>query len=261
MSILDEIYTRKRDDLAEQIRKVPLTELRHRIENKPPPPDFLAVLHRPPGARPRLIAEVKKASPSRGILLSEFDPLQLAHIYQDNGAAAVSILTEERYFQGSLEYLRQVSDRYPRLPLLRKDFLFDPYQLFEAREAGASAILLIAAMLSPIQIQDLIATAGALNLTALVEVHDENELAQALSAKAKIIGINNRNLKDLRIDLAVTHRLRPMIPAGIPVVSESGIHSRADVDLLTVLGLDAILVGEALVTAEDIAAKVRELAL
>jgi indole-3-glycerol phosphate synthase len=261
VSVLAEIFAHKRHEVAEKKRMVSPAELLLAAEASPSPKDFIAALARPIGTeRPRLIAEVKKASPSRGLLVPDFDPLRLAGIYKANGAAAISVLTEERYFQGSLEDLRLVAAQEPRLPVLRKDFVFDPFQIYEARLAGASAVLLIAAMLDTLLLRELRQLADSLNLAALVEVHCEEELENALLSGTQLIGINNRNLKDLKVDLKVTHRLRPLVPPGILVVAESGIHTRADVDQLHAIGVDAILVGESLVTAEDIAGQVRNLA-
>ena len=258
MSVLAEIYAHKREEVAAQMRSLPLAAVRDAAEAAPLPLDFAAALRRP-AARPRLIAEVKKASPSRGLLAPDFDPLRLAAVYKANGAAAISVLTDARYFQGCLDDLRAVAAQEPRLPVLRKDFVFDPYQVYEARAVGAAAVLLIAAMLAPPLLADLRRLAGELGLAALVEVHAEPELETALAAGAELVGINNRDLKTLKVDLEVTHRLRPLVPAGLPLVAESGIHTRADVDRLHAIGVDAILVGEALVTAADTAAMVRSL--
>jgi indole-3-glycerol phosphate synthase len=259
MTILDEIYAHTREEVALRERAVPLAEVRARAQGSRPPLDFVAALC---AARrsPALIAEIKRASPSRGLLAPDFDPLRLARIYADNGAAALSVLTDERYFGGALDHLRQVAESGPRLPLLRKDFVGDPYQVYEARAAGASAVLLIVALLSPGQLADLAALIGELGMAALVEVHDAAELEVALACRARLIGINNRNLADFSVDLGTAIRLRPQIPAGVCVVAESGIHSAADVARLAQAGMDAILVGEALVTAPDVAAAVRSLA-
>jgi indole-3-glycerol phosphate synthase len=259
MSVLAEIFTYKRLLVEERKQQVPLSTVREAAEGSAKPLDFLAALRRPAGARPRLIAEVKKASPSRGLLVPDFDPLRLAGLYKANGAAAISVLTDERYFQGSLDDLTHVAAQEPRLPVLRKDFIYDPYQVFEARAAGASAILLIAAMMDVSLLSDLRLLALNLDLAALVEVHAEEEVECALAAGARLIGINNRNLKDLKVDLEVSHRLRPLVPTGTMVVAESGIHTREDVDRLQAIGVDAILVGESLVTARDISAQVRDL--
>ncbi len=208
---------------------------------------------------PRLIAEVKYRSPSKGILRPAFDPLGLAHSYAQNGAAAISVLTDEKYFGGSLEILREIAALDLGLPLLRKDFIFDRYQLLEARRAGASAVLLIVAMLTLGQLRALLDAAQALGLEALVETHTAAEVTQALEAGAHIIGVNNRDLHSFEVRLETCLNLRSQIPAQVVMVAESGIHSAADVARLAAAGVDAMLVGEGLVTAADVGAKVREL--
>ncbi len=260
MSRLDEILIHKRVELAERMAAVPLEQVRAAAEAGLTPLDFCAALRRPAGARPRLIAEVKCASPSRGLLVADFDPLGLAATYCANGAAAISVLTDERFFRGSLEHLRQVAALLPRLPVLRKDFILEEYQLYEARAAGASAVLLIVAALAPARLRVLQAACDRLGLAALVEVHAEDEVEAALASGARLVGINNRDLGTFQVKLETSLCLRPLIPAGVMVVAESGIHKRADVDCLAAAGVDAVLVGEALVTAGDVAAKVRELA-
>ena len=219
------------------------------------------------GTHPSLIAELKRASPSKGILAPHLDLFQVADIYTQNGASAISVLTDEKFFMGSLHTLRELRARHLTLdtshvtPLLRKDFTVDESQLYEARVNGADAILLIAAALTDdILFADLHASALGLGLTALVEVHDEAETERALKIpNIKLIGINNRNLATFDVSLETTERLRPMIPSDIAVVAESGIFTASDVERLSKANVDAILVGEALVTSEDIPAKVREL--
>lgn len=258
---LERIVELKQAALARSQAEIPLEELRRRLEGISAPLDFAGALQ---GGSVRLIAEVKKASPSKGLLCPQFDPVTLATTYAQNGAAAISVLTEEPHFQGSLEHLALIRDtlrqRELSVPLLRKDFLFDPYQVYESRAAGADAILLIVAILSDAQLRDLLQLSHELGMACLVEVHDEAELERALSAGAKIIGINNRNLHTFETRLEVTQRLRPLVPQGRLVVSESGISSRHDVERLREWGVNAVLVGEALVTAADVAAKVRDLA-
>ncbi|MBI2872358.1 MAG: indole-3-glycerol phosphate synthase TrpC [Chloroflexi bacterium] len=258
-TVLDDILAAKRRDLERSRRNVPLADLEARIKSVPPPANFSGALM---GDRVRLIAEVKKASPSRGLLCPDFDPARLARTYAENGAAAISVLTEVDHFQGSLEHLAQVKEvvRGYGLPVLRKDFIFDPYQLCEARAHGADAALLIVAILSPGQLGELFAAAQGLWLQCLVEVHSQAELETTLEAGAEVIGINHRDLRTFRVDLSLTERLRPLIPGGKVVVAESGITSAADVARFRALGVNAVLVGEALVTAPDVAAKVRELA-
>jgi indole-3-glycerol phosphate synthase len=260
MSRLDEILAHKRAELAARKESISLSAMRAAAENAPSPLDFKAAIRRPPHARPRLIAEIKRASPSRGLLArADFDPLRLAQAYRDNGASAFSVLTDERFFGGSLEHLRQVAALQPRLPALRKDFILEEVQIYEARSAGASAILLIVACLERSQLRDFSDLAESLGMTALVEVHNLAELEVALLAGAQVVGINNRDLRTFEVHLETTLRLRPQIPPEAVVVAESGIHTRADADRLAEAGVDALLVGEALVVARDTAAKVREL--
>ncbi|GAB4459380.1 MAG: indole-3-glycerol phosphate synthase TrpC [Anaerolineae bacterium] len=292
MSILDEIFAHKRAEVARQKQARPLAEVRAAAEQAAPPLDFVAALQNG-HARPALIAEVKRASPSRGLLARNFDPVRLARVYQANGAAAISVLTDARYFMGDIEHLRQISmnlsgraetetgglsplsqgplskdgqdavqtgsHRAPRLPLLRKDFLFDPYQLYEARAAGADAALLIVAGLEPARLRDLHALAVELGMAALVEVHTAEELDVALTCQPALIGVNNRDLRDFTVSLETSFRLRALIPREVCMVAESGIHTLEDVDCLAAAGVDAILVGEALVTAPDVGAQVRSL--
>jgi indole-3-glycerol phosphate synthase len=260
MTILDEIFSHKRVEVVERRQARPLAEVRRAAEAAAPPEDFVAALRRSSAGWPALIAEVKRASPSRGRLVERFDPLELARAYRDNGAAAISVLTDERYFQGRLDDLRQVAGLSPRRPVLRKDFLFDPYQVYEARAHGADAVLLIAAYLDPGCLRELHNLAGELGMRALVEVHDRAELDAALACGPALVGINNRDLRDFRVRLETSLELRALVPPVICLVAESGIHTRADVARLAGAGIDAVLVGEALVVARDVAAKVRELA-
>lgn len=255
---LREICDHKRTEIA----RLSLAEQQARAADAPQPRDFLAAVTRPAGAPPRLIAELKRASPSRGVLAAHLDLFQLAQVYAANGAAAVSVLTDEKFFLGELATLRALRfERQFGRPLLRKDFMLAPVQLYEARANGADAILLIVAALEDAALCDLHALALDLGLTALVEVHTAGETERALRIPGvKLIGINNRDLTTFEISLETTARLRPLIPAGVAVVSESGIFTGADVARAAALGVDAVLVGEALVTAPDIAGRVRELA-
>jgi indole-3-glycerol phosphate synthase len=259
MTILDEIFTYKKIEVARRKQEKSLVEVRAEVQRAVPPLDFAAalrtwqVIH----GTPALIAEVKKASPSKGLLAPDFDPVRLARIYQENGAAAISVLTDAKYFQGSLDYLRQIAALAPRLPLLRKDFLCDPYQVYEARAAGADAVLLIAAYLESYVLRELYDLTRELGMTPLVEVHNLLDLRNALACVPVLIGINNRDLRDFIVNLETTLHLMPHIPAGVGVVAESGIQTPEDVNRLAAVGVMAILVGEALVTAEDVAAKVR----
>ncbi len=257
MNILEKILEQKKLEIA----ALDAQELRHAAEQSPAPRDFLAAIQRRRfGLRPSLIAELKRASPSKGILAPHLDLFQVADIYTQNGAAAISVLTDEKFFMGKLETLHQLRITNHQLPLLRKDFIIDESQIYEARANGADAILLIAAaLLDDKHFANLHACALSLGLTALVEVHDEAETERALKIpNIQLIGINNRNLATFEVTLATTERLRPMIPSIITVVAESGIFTAADVQRLEKANIDAILVGEALVTSEDIPAKVRE---
>lgn len=258
-NILAKIIAQKKMEIA----ALDAQALRRAADSSSAPRDFLsAIKRRRFGLRPSLIAELKRASPSKGLLAPHLDLFQVADIYTQNGASAISVLTDEKFFLGKLETLCEL--RYTRkseLPLLRKDFIIDEVQLYEARANGADAILLIAAALPDDSLfADLHACALSLGLTALVEVHDEAETERALKIpNIKLIGINNRNLATFDVTLETTERLRPTIPSEIAVVAESGIFTASDVERLSKVNVDAILVGEALVTSEDIPAKVREL--
>jgi indole-3-glycerol phosphate synthase len=259
MNILEKIIAQKKLEIA----ALNAVALRYAAEQSPAPRDFLTAIKRRRFApRPSLIAELKRASPSKGILAPHLDLFRVADIYTQNGAATISVLTDEKFFMGKLETLHDLRfTHHSTLPLLRKDFTIDETQIYEARSNGADAILLIAAALTDDKhFADLHACALSLGLTALVEVHDEAETERALKLKdVKLIGINNRNLATFEVSLATTERLRPMISPEIAVVAESGIFTAADVERLSNINIDAILVGEALVTSEDIPAKVREL--
>ena len=261
MSILAEIIAHKKTEIA----ALDSPSLRRAAEAAPVPRDFLATLSPllpGEGSGVRLIAELKRASPSKGVLAPHLDLSQVAEIYAQNGASAISVLTDEKFFLGKLETLRELRfSRKLELPLLRKDFMIDEVQLYESRASGADAILLIAAALTDDRrFADLHALALELGLTPLVEVHDEVETERALRLSGvRLIGINNRNLSTFDVSLETTERIRPMIPAEMVVVAESGIFTASDVERLAKANVDAILVGEALVTSVDIGAKVREL--
>jgi indole-3-glycerol phosphate synthase len=254
-TILDKILSTKKREVARHKKAVRLSSLLECIARRQAPLAFAEALK---GDGIKLIAEVKKASPSKGILRLNFDPIALAKTYAENGAAAISVLTDAEYFQGSPEHLTAIR-RAVSLPLLRKDFIYDEYQVYESAAYGADALLLIAAILEPKQLEKLMAVSRSLRLGCLVEVHDENELKIALDAGAEIIGINNRNLKTFEVDLNTTRRLLPYIPENKIVVSESGINQREDIKKLENWGVDAVLVGEALVTASNILKKMKEL--
>ena len=234
---------------------MPLSSLKESIAQRQMPVDFALALG---GDHTRLIAEVKRASPSRGILCPNFNPVELAKSYTQGGAAAISVLTEANYFEGSIDHLAAIREE-TRLPLLRKDFIFDPYQVYESRAYGADALLLIVASLSQEQLEELLWLSHNLSLSCLVEVHNQAEVERALLSQAKIIGINNRNLDTLNVDINTTQQLRPLIPQERIVVSESGIGSRGDIEKLKQWGVNAVLVGEALVTATDVPSKMKEL--
>jgi indole-3-glycerol phosphate synthase len=255
---LQEIVHRNQVELKARKKRLPLAEVRRLAKAQPPPLDLAAALR---GDGIRLIAEVKKASPSRGVIREDFDPVAIAGTYATGGAAAISVLTEPHYFRGSLEYLRDIKDAMGenRPPLLRKDFIFDPYQVYESLAYGADSLLLIAAILTPEMLVALCALSCELGLSCLVEVHNETDLETALESSTGIIGINNRDLNTFTVDLSTTERLKPLVPADRIVISESGIGSRDDIDNLGRLGVDAVLIGEALMAAPDIAAKMREL--
>lgn len=258
MSILAQIIEHKKMEIA----ALDTQALRRAAESSPAPRDFLVAIKRRISRSPSLIAELKRASPSKGILAPHLDLFQVADIYTQNGAAAISVLTDEKFFMGKLETLYELRfERKSELPLLRKDFIIDEVQLYEARANGADAILLIAAALTDdVLFADLHTVALELGLTPLVEVHDEAETERALKLNGvKLIGINNRNLTTFEVSLETAERLRLMIPSDIAVVAESGIFTSSHVDRLSNANVDAILVGEALVTSDDIGAKVREL--
>lgn len=260
--ILDEIISNKKDEITQRKRRITLAEIRDRAGSAPAPRDFVSGLSREQVA---LIAEIKRASPSRGALRGEFSLPQLAFEYAGNGAAAISVLTDQKYFAGDLSDLES-SRIAVDVPILRKDFIIEEYQVYESRAFHADAILLIVRVLSDSQLRDYVAVASSLGMGVLMEIHEEAEVERALAADAQVIGINNRNLLDFTVDLAVTERLAPRILAqagvgsGKIIVAESGVFTRADVERAARAGARAVLVGEALMRADDVATKVRELA-
>lgn len=253
--ILDEIVANKRDEIANRKSRVTLAEFRRRAESLDSVCDFAAALL---GDHVSLIAEIKGASPSAGEILAEVNPGRIAWTYAENGAAAVSVLTDRKYFRGDLNSLKGVRVTTD-LPLLRKDFIVDEYQVYESRALQADAILLIVRILDDVELNDYRVLAESLGMSALVEIHDEPDLERAMGSGATIVGVNNRNLTDFSVDLRTTERLIPLIPQDRTIVSESGISSREHVRRVAAAGADAVLVGEALMRAEDIGAKVREL--
>ena len=255
--ILDKIVADVSIALEKREKQVPVTEISKSAFAQSPPLNFASALR---GDNVRLIAEVKKASPSMGMMCDNFNPVDIARVYANNGAVAISILTEPKYFQGNLTYLRDIKAAVEKpLPLLRKDFIIDPYQVFESRAYGADCILLIVAILTPQKLSELLHLSHQLGMMSLVEIHNATELDIAVKSEAKIIGVNNRDLTTFKVDLNTTAGLRPMIPPDRIVVSESGIKSRDDLKKLREWGVDAALIGEALMTAPDIAIKMREL--
>lgn len=256
MNKLEEIVAYKRQEVAEAKRQRPVGQLERVLKTRPPVRSFRQAINRPGNLS--LIAEFKRASPSAGPIRAQADPLAITKVYAEAGAQALSILTDTKFFSGSLRDLTQVKEK-ARLPVLRKDFLFDEYQIVESAAAGADGVLLIAAILKRPDLKRLLTLARDLNLDALVEVHSEKDLGEALEVEAELIGINNRDLGTLAIDLKTTGRLMDLIPKGKTVVSESGLHSRADVEFVAAKGAHAVLIGEELMSSPDIAKRIKEL--
>ncbi|MFC1993411.1 indole-3-glycerol phosphate synthase TrpC [Chloroflexota bacterium] len=256
--ILEQILADNLPELETKKRDFPLEELKRAASEQPLPLKFASALR---GNRIQLIAEVKKASPSIGTIRADFNPMDIAQTYAGNGASAISVLTETRYFQGSLNHLKDIRNAMGNkgLPLLRKDFIHDTYQVYESRAYGADGLLLIVAILKPETLDELLRLSEQLGMSCLVEVHNEAELEVALNSRAKVIGINNRDLRTFTVDLSTTERLRPLIPQDRIVVSESGIKNRGDMEKLRQWSVDAVLVGECLLSAPNIAAKMKEL--
>ena len=256
--ILKKIVEVKRAEVERLKLERPLSELERLIEGRPRAQNLSGALM---GSSARVITEIKKASPTKGLLRADFDPAALATTYADGGAAAISVLTNADHFQGSIHHLEAAHEAVcgRGVPVLCKEFIFDPYQVREARAYGADAILLIVAMLTPERLSELLRLSQGFWMQCLVEVHDERELDIALEAGAEIVGINNRDLRTFVTDLETTERVAPLVPTDRIVVSESGISSRADIDRVRAAGAHAVLVGESLVTAPDVAAKLREL--
>jgi indole-3-glycerol phosphate synthase len=258
MSVLDEIVKRRKERLLERKAALPLREVMARARDAEPPRDFRAAVTRGKGETAKLIAELKKASPSKGLIRPDFDVKEISGLYRSNGASALSVLTEEDFFQGSIDFL-PIAREASGLPVLRKDFIVDEYQIYEARAYGADAVLLIGAALERGHAEDLSGLASELGMAVLYEVHNTDELEAALDLAQKVIGINNRDLTTLEINLATTRDLLPFIPEGTTVVSESGISSPQDVVMMAGLGVDALLIGTTLMSAGDIGGKIREL--
>ncbi len=258
-TILDEIMTFHRENLPKIMREVPLADLRALASVAPPTLDFYAALKKPGVS---LIAECKKASPSKGLMVPKYDAVQLATTYASAGASAISVLTDGRHFQGSLADLRDVKEAIANLkspiPVLRKDFIFHPYQIYESRAAGADALLLIAAVLGDNDLKELLQLTHRLGMNALIEVHTEAELGRVLALAPRIVGVNNRNLQTFEVDFDNTARLRKQIPPEVVAVGESGLKSAVEVHKMALMGVDAILVGETLVKSKDVSKKVAE---
>jgi len=251
--ILDEIINYKKIEVSENKKRKPFKLLEKEISGRVPTKDFLKKT-----GKIQLIAELKKASPSKGVIRKDFDPELLAVVCQDSGASALSVLTDEKFFKGSLMYISAVREKVA-IPLLRKDFIIDEYQILEARAFGADAILLLANVLKYKEIQKFLSFSNDLGLKCLVETHTEDEIKLVLDTDAEIIGINNRDLYTFNVDIKNTERLIKLLPKNKLVVSESGIGDRKDVVYLENAGVDAILVGESIMASDDVGAKVREL--
>jgi len=252
--ILDEIVAYKREFLENAIRTRSLADIKKNLSEVPPPPSFAGAIRREASQPLNVISEVKKASPSKGIIREDFDPVYIAENYAEHGASAISVLTDEHFFKGSLDYLRQIRKAVPQTPLLRKDFTIAEYQIYEAREAGAAAVLLIAGVLDRYQLVDFRELANSLGMDALTEVHSEKEADMVAESGAKIIGINNRNLKTFEVDLAQTQRVMNLLGAPLPgyiFIGESAIKDADDAAIIAGYGVDAILVGESLMKLKE----------
>jgi indole-3-glycerol phosphate synthase len=257
--ILQKILQRKAEEISERSSSLPLAELKTRVEEAPTPRGFVSTLRETiVDGRAAVIAEAKKASPSKGVMRPDFDIVQIARSYENGGASCMSVLTDEDFFQGSDHYLRQAR-AVCKLPLIRKDFIIDPYQVYEARVMGADCILLIAAALDDTKLGELAELAAELKLDVLLEVHDAEELQRSLPLGLTLVGINNRNLRTFETSLQTTLDLLPQIPADRIVVTESGIHTPADVKLMRENNVNAFLVGEAFMREADPGAKLQEL--
>jgi len=256
MSVLERIIEKKKERLDYARSRMPLSELKAMMRDTEKTRGLGHAIKR--DGHLRLIAEIKKASPSRGLIRHDFDPVLIASIYEEKNVDAISVITEEDFFLGSIDYLKLVRDRVKR-PILRKDFIFDEYQIYESRVYGADAILLIARLLGRTQAEEFLHMASELGLDVLFEVHDYDDLDKVLRIDAQIIGINNRDLKTLKVDINRTFLLKKEIPSEKTTVSESGIKNREDVLKLALAGIDAILVGTSLMESEDIGKKIEEL--
>jgi len=256
VDILKEIIAKKKEKILLAKQQVSEEDLKARIQDIPSTRNFIQAISKP--KQISLIAEIKKQSSSRGIIRQDFNLQEIARIYQESGVQAISVLTEEDYFGGNIAYINEVKN-IASCPILRKDFILEPYQVYESRFYGADAILLIADLLSKEKLSELMQIAQGVGLACLVEIHDEKELKKVLSLKVPLIGINNRNLHTLEVDFKITEKLFPLIPKDKVMVVESGIKSYQDVLFLKILGVSAVLIGQALMGAPDIKNKIEEL--
>ncbi|MCX5846276.1 MAG: indole-3-glycerol phosphate synthase TrpC [Deltaproteobacteria bacterium] len=253
--ILDKIIIAKKEEVARLNRTMPLSELKAAIRYLSSPRDFRGAIS---GKTCAIIAEVKRRSPSRGILREDFDPVKIASLYEGNGAAAISVLTDREFFGGDTSFLTDIKN-IVSLPLLRKDFIIDPYQIYETRRLNGDALLLIAGILEEEQLREYIRLTESLGLSALVEVHSRGEVNKALIAGATLIGINNRDLKTFSTDLSTSFNIAQHIPADKVIISESGINTREDIEMLMKAGIHAFLIGESLMCSQNIGLKLKEL--
>ena len=255
-NILKEIVLKKEERILLAKQRFPEEKLKLQVQGLPPPRPFKSSITKPRNIS--LIAEIKKASPSRGIIRQDFNPCEIAYIYQEAGAQAISVITEEDHFLGDINYIEQVK-KVVNLPILRKDFIIQPYQIYESRAFGCDCILLIAQLLSQETLSEFLDLANSLSLQCLVEVHTEKDLKKALKLKTELIGINNRDLNTLEVDFKTTEKIYPLIPKERFVIVESGIKSYQDILFLKVLGVKAVLIGEAFMESEDIKAKIKDI--
>jgi len=255
VDILKDIVQKKKEKILLAKQQLPEEDLKNKIQGIPAARPFIEAISKPRTIS--LIAEIKKASPSQGVIRQDFNPIAIAAIYQEIGAQAISVLTEEDYFMGSISYLNDVKAAV-NLPILRKDFILEAYQVYESRYFGADAILLIADLLTKDKLTELMQIASRLGLDCLVEVHDQKELKKVLGLKSGLIGINNRNLHTLEVDFKITESLYPLVPKEKVVVVESGIKNYQDVLFLKILGVSAVLIGQVFMESEDIKKKVQE---
>jgi len=246
--ILDDIVEHKKGEIKISKELVPLEDLQLKIHDMQPPLDFYSTAIA--DSSPKVISEIKKASPSKGLICENFDPVKIAKSYEINGASAISVLTDEKFFQGSLEYLSRIKTVVD-IPLLRKDFTIDPYQIYEARAHGADIVLLIAAILDKAQIKEYLEIVDSLNMNAIVEIHNHEELEKVFDTGCNIIGINNRDLKTFEVDLSTTVELIKYIPEDVLVISESGISNPDDIKMLRKLGVNTFLIGESFMKSDD----------